>query len=165
MPLLAQDCQEAQKVLSKIIAKTWLDEKFNSQFLCKTNEVLAENGLTLPTGVEFRVHENSLVGTLTSTTASADSKVVYDISLPAKPTALTDRHLQSRIERDRSKSPVGLCVPESPAGLCAPNSPASLCAPNSPAGLCVPESPVGLCVPESPVSLCAPESPASLCAP
>lgn len=109
MPLLAKDSSEAQKVLSKIVAKTWLDDGFKENFLSQTNAVLEENGLTLPSGVEFRVHENTLVGTLTSTAASADNKVVYKIPLAAKPSGLTDQHLQSWADTDNKFSHVGLC--------------------------------------------------------
>ncbi len=95
MPLLAKDSPEFQKALSKIVAKTWIDEEFNSQFLSNTKAVLEENGLTLPSGIEFRVNENTLVGTATDTTDSQNSKVVYEIPLPPKPTGLTDQPIQS----------------------------------------------------------------------
>lgn len=95
MPLLAKNSLETQKVLSKIVAKTWLDEEFNSQFLSNTNAVLEENGLTLPSSVEFRVNENTLVGTVTDTADSQDGNVVYEIPLPPKPTGLTDQPIQS----------------------------------------------------------------------
>lgn len=106
MPLLAKDSAESQKVLSKIIAKAWLDEEFNSQFLSNTKAVLEGNGLTLPSGVEFRVHENTLIGTLTNKAASQDSNVVYEIPLPSKPTGLTDQPIQSQANGNGSDYPV-----------------------------------------------------------
>jgi hypothetical protein len=106
MQLLAKDSQEFQKVLSKIVAKTWLDEGFNSQFLSNTNAVLEENGLTLPSGVEFKVHENTLVGIQKSTAASQDSNVVYEIPLPTKPSGLTDQPIQSWTTENNSNYPV-----------------------------------------------------------
>ena len=102
MRLLAKDSPETQKVLSKIAAKTWLDEEFNSQFLSNTNAVLEENGLALPSCVEFKVNENTLVGTLKSAVDSHDSDVVYEIPLPQKPTGLTDQPLQSWANGDDS---------------------------------------------------------------
>ena len=95
MPLLAKNSIETQKVLSKIVAKTWLDDEFNSQFISNTNTVLAENGLTFPNDVEFRVNENTLVGIQKSVAESQDSNVVYEIPLPTKPTGLTDQPIQS----------------------------------------------------------------------
>jgi hypothetical protein len=106
VPLLAKDSPEFQKALSQIVAKTWLDEEFNSQFLSNTKAVLEENGLTLPSGVEFRVNENTLVGTLTNTADSQDSNVVYEIPLPPKPTGLTDQPIQSWTNGNDSNYPV-----------------------------------------------------------
>lgn len=109
MQLLAKDSQEFQKVLSKIIAKTWLDEEFNSQFHSNTNAVLEENGLTLPSGVEFRVNENTLVGIQKSTADSQGSNVVYEIPLPTKPTGLTAQPIQSWANSNDSDSSVYNC--------------------------------------------------------
>ena len=109
MALLAKDSPESQKALSKIVAKAWLDEEFNSQFLSNTNAVLEENGITLPSAVEFRVHQNTLVGIHKSTSASQDSNVVYEIPLPTKPTGLTDQPIQSWSNGDNSDYPVSDC--------------------------------------------------------
>lgn len=109
MPLLAIDSTETQKLLSKIVAKTWLDEEFKERFLSNTNTVLEENGLTLPNGVECKVHENILVATLASTATSTDTTVVYEIPLPSKPTGLTAQPIQSWVDKDAYVSPVGDC--------------------------------------------------------
>lgn len=105
MALLTKDNAEAQKVLSKIVAKTWLDEEFKSQFFSNTNEVLEENGLTLPSGVEFRVNDSTLVGTLTSTVPGQEGNVVYEIPLPHKPEGLTDQPIQSWTNGNNSEYP------------------------------------------------------------
>ncbi len=109
MPLLTKDNPEAQKALSKIVAKTWLDEGFKEQFLSNTNAVLEENGVTIPSGVEFKVNENTLVGIQKSTADSQDSNVVYEIPLPPKPTGLTDQPIQSWANGNNSDSPVFDC--------------------------------------------------------
>jgi len=109
MQLLTKDNLEFQKVLSKIVAKAWLDEEFNSQFHSNTNTVLEENGLTLPSGVDFRVNDNTLVGTLTSKVASQEGSVVYEIPLPHKPEGLTDQPIQSWTNGDKSDYPVSDC--------------------------------------------------------
>jgi hypothetical protein len=95
MQLLTKDNLEFQKVLSKIVARAWLDEEFNSQFHSNTNTILEENGLTLPSGVDFRVNDSTLVGTLTSKVPGQEGNVVYEIPLPHKPEGLTDQPIQS----------------------------------------------------------------------
>jgi hypothetical protein len=104
MQLLAKDSQEVQKVLSKIVAKTWLDDGLKEQFLTNTNAVLEENGLTLPSGIEFKVNENTLVG-IQNTADSQGNNVVYEIPLPTKPTGLTDQPIQSWSRGNNSDSP------------------------------------------------------------
>ncbi|MCP2729343.1 hypothetical protein [Limnofasciculus baicalensis] len=95
MTVLLQNRPEAEKALSKIIAKTWLDEEFKARFLSNTNEVLAENGLTIPSDVEFSIRENTLVGMLKSVADSAEGEVVYEINLGTKLTGITDRAIHS----------------------------------------------------------------------
>ena len=109
MALLTKDNTEAQKTLSKIVAKTWLDEQFKSQFLSNTNAVLEEHGLTLPSGVEFRVNNNTLVGTLTKNVLDRESNVVYEIPLPDKPEGLTDKPIQSWTNGNNSDYEEGDC--------------------------------------------------------
>lgn len=113
MPLLEKDSPESQKALYKIVAKAWLDQEFNSQFLSNTNAVLEENGLTLPSDVEFRVHKNTLVGTLSNIADSQNSNVVCEIALPSKPTGLIARPIQSWAKGNDSDLPdyeVGSCI-------------------------------------------------------
>ncbi|MGQ4650071.1 hypothetical protein [Lyngbya aestuarii] len=108
MQLLATDNRESQKVLSKIIAKTWLDEEFKQAFFSQTNSVLEKNGLTIPHGVEFSVNEHTLVGTQKNSPDSVNGKVVYEIPLPNKPTGLTDEQLQSLASGDNSDASIAL---------------------------------------------------------
>jgi hypothetical protein len=109
MPLLTKNSSESQKALSKIVAKAWLDEGFKEQFLSNTNAVLEENGLTVPSGVEFRVNENTLLGIQKSTADSQDSNVVYEIPLPTKPAGLTDQPIQFWSNGNDSDTPVSSC--------------------------------------------------------
>lgn len=106
MPLLTKDSQEAQKVLSKILAKAWLDEDFKSQFLSNTNIILEENGLEIPSDVEFKVQENTLVGILRSTEDSQSSNIVYEIPLPTKPSELADQPIQSWVSGNNSNASI-----------------------------------------------------------
>ncbi|MEQ8959313.1 MAG: hypothetical protein RLP02_15565 [Coleofasciculus sp. C2-GNP5-27] len=95
MSVLVKNNPATQKILSKIVAQTWVDEEFKSQFLSNTNPVLEENGLTIPSGVDFQVSNNTLVGMMTSKVPGQESNVVCEIPLPSKPTGLTDQPIQS----------------------------------------------------------------------
>jgi len=109
MSVLVKNNPATQKILSKIIAQTWVDEEFKSQFLSNTNPVLEENGLTIPSGVEFQVINNTLVGTMTNKVPGQDGNVVCEISLPSKPMGLTDQPIQSWTNEQNSNSPVADC--------------------------------------------------------
>ena len=106
MPVLVKDNPAIQKILSKIIAQTWVDEEFKSQFLSNTNSVLEENRFTIPSGVEFQVINNTLVGTVNNKVPSQDGNVVCEIPLPSKPIGLTDQPIQSWSNEQNSNSPV-----------------------------------------------------------
>jgi hypothetical protein len=99
-PLLA-DRQESQKILSKLVAQSWLDEEFKQRFVSHPVAVLEENGITLPTGVEVRVNENPAPEALQSQELIADSNGVYEIPLPAKPTELVNEQIQSWPDKNR----------------------------------------------------------------
>lgn len=105
MLLLTKDCPESQKALSKLIAKTWLDEGFKERFISETVAVLRENGLTLPNDVTVRVNENSSEESLISADANINSNQVYEISLPSKPTELIDSEIQSWSNIDDPEDP------------------------------------------------------------
>ncbi|MEQ9234288.1 hypothetical protein [Coleofasciculus sp. E2-BRE-01] len=100
MSVLVKNNPETQKILSKIIAQTWVNEEFKSQFISHTNPVLEENGLTIPSGVEFQVINNTLVGTMTNKVPGQDGNVVCEIPLPSKPMGLTDQPIQSWIGKN-----------------------------------------------------------------
>lgn len=109
MSTLAQENPATQKLLSKIVAKTWVDEKFRSQFISNTNDVLEENGLTIPSDVKFQVINNTLVGTLISNIPDQEGDVVCEISLPSKPIELMDQPIQSWHNGSNSNYPVSNC--------------------------------------------------------
>lgn len=111
MLLLTKDCPESQKALSKVVAQAWLDEGFKERFISETVAVLRENGLTLPNGVTVRVNENSSAGSLMNADINVDSNQVYEISLPSKPTELTDSEVQSWSDINDSEEPsIVICV-------------------------------------------------------
>ena len=112
MPTLLVDSQDVQKTLSKLVAQAWLDEEFKKRLISDTVTVLEENGLTLPSGVQVRVNENTALWDLTSAGVTTNSNGVYEIPLPAKPTRLTDQQLQSWAKQDNLNTfiaPGSLC--------------------------------------------------------
>lgn len=111
MLLLMKDCPESQKALSKVVAQAWLDEGFKERFISEPVAVLKENGLTLPNGVTVRVNENSSAESLMSADINVDSNQVYEISLPSKPTELTDSEVQSWSDIDDPEDPpIVICL-------------------------------------------------------
>lgn len=47
------------KKWQKIVAKAWMDETYKQRLLDNPNEVMAEEGMELPDGVNFRIMEDS----------------------------------------------------------------------------------------------------------
>ncbi|HBE58994.1 MAG TPA: hypothetical protein DEG17_20000 [Cyanobacteria bacterium UBA11149] len=95
MAQLLQDRIADEKAISKLIAKTWLDEEFKTKFIANTNEALEENGVVVPSGVQFIFRDNTLVGIRETIADSSNDEVVYEITLPNKPTEITDRPICS----------------------------------------------------------------------
>lgn len=100
MAVLVNSSQEAQKVLSRLIAKTWLDEGLKQRLLLDPVAVLEENDLTVPSGMQVRVNEARSVGSITDTVASLDSDNIYSILLPCKPVELGDTQIKSWAAED-----------------------------------------------------------------
>lgn len=108
---LTKDCPESQKALSKLVAQTWLDEGFKNRFISEPIAVLQENGLTIPNGVTVIVNANSSEATLINSKANEASNQIYEISLPSKPTELTDSEVQSWSDIDDPEDPpIVVCV-------------------------------------------------------
>ena len=111
MLLLTKDCPESQKALSKLVAQAWLDEGFKKRFISEPIAVLQENGLTIPNGVTLVVNEHNSEGSLISSNANEGSSQIYEISLPSKPTELTDSEIQSWSDIDDPEDPpIVICL-------------------------------------------------------
>ncbi len=104
MPVLTKDSQETQKLLSKLVAKAWLDEGFKQRFISEPTTVLEENGVTLSTDIDVRVNENTSFSTPTNTIVSQNSNGIYEIVLPPKPAQLTDEQFQSLASGEGSRA-------------------------------------------------------------
>ena len=78
--------------LSKIIARSWIDEEFYQQFVKDPKATLEEAGLKLEDFLDLEVTD--LDSTAPTLKAVADEKTVYEIMLPLKPIDLTDEDIQ-----------------------------------------------------------------------
>jgi hypothetical protein len=71
--------EEQARKMSQLIAKCWADEAFKRKVLADPAATLRAEGLELPAGLSYVVHENT-------------DKVVH-LVIPAKPTVLSDEDL------------------------------------------------------------------------
>ena len=69
-----------EKSWAKIVAKAWEDEAFKKRLLQNPNAVVQENGITVPEGVNFLIHENN--------------EKENHLSLPRKPKNLSEDQLK-----------------------------------------------------------------------
>ena len=82
--------------LGKIIAKAWVDAEFREQLINYPSATLKEVGIFFEDVVEVRVGEGESVDGGFS--AVADGKMIYELTLPAKPDYLTDEEIKSWFE-------------------------------------------------------------------
>jgi hypothetical protein len=83
--------QEKQtKKMQKIIAKAWMDDEFKQRLQSEPKEVLGEEGLETPSGVEIRMVENT--------------DKVFHFVLPAKPDGV-------EVEGVEARDVMVLCLP------------------------------------------------------
>ena len=73
----------AQK-MNKIIAKCWLDDSFKQKLLAHPEATIKTELKELPTGITFVMHE--------------DTDSVMNITIPAKPTDISDEELESECD-------------------------------------------------------------------
>jgi hypothetical protein len=93
--MLRDDWKDFQKAVSRLVARAWLDDEFRQRFISNPAAVLAENGLTLPSGVQVRVNQEISADSITTLSTNTDSNVLYEIPLPPKPPELADTQLRS----------------------------------------------------------------------
>lgn len=82
-----------EKTLSKIVAKTWIDEDFCKRFINEPTVVLREAGLALSDTAKVIVNQGK-VNTSVLTTAEGEM-TVYQFNLPSKPENLTDEQISA----------------------------------------------------------------------
>lgn len=96
-----------ETAMSKLIAKTWLNDDLYKRFLNDPAAILREAGLMIEEFVEVKVVQN-LTGGPVLQMAGAEGSSIYEIPLPSKPTGLSDEQISSWAEAAGNILPVGL---------------------------------------------------------
>lgn len=87
-----------ETVVSKLIAKAWLNDDFHKRFFSDPAVVLREAGLMLEEFVEVKVIQNLTGGSVLRMAGAEGGTVVYEIPLPSKPADLSDEHISSWVK-------------------------------------------------------------------
>ena len=82
-----------ETVLSKIVAKTWIDEDFCQRFISEPAVVLRESGMALSDTAQVIVNQGQ-ANTSVLTTAEG-GMTIYQVNLPSKPESLTDEQISA----------------------------------------------------------------------
>ena len=82
-----------ETVLSKIVAKTWIDEDFCKRFINEPTVVLREAGMALSDTAKVIVNQGQ-ANTSVLTTADG-GMTIYQVNLPSKPESLTDEQISA----------------------------------------------------------------------
>lgn len=96
-----------ETTISKLIAKTWLNDDFRTRFFNEPAAILREAGLMLEEFVEVKVIQN-LTGGSVLQLAGAEGSAIYQVELPSKPTGLTDEQINTWVEGLGNMLPAGL---------------------------------------------------------
>ena len=82
-----------ETVLSKIVAKTWIDEEFCKRFINEPTVVLREAGMAISDTAKVIINEGK---TNTSVLTTAEGGMtIYQVNLPSKPESLTDEQISA----------------------------------------------------------------------
>jgi len=100
--MIRDDWKDFQKGVARLIARTWIDEEFKSNFITNPAQVLQGNSLTLPDDVEVQVVEDGSRTRITNREEvdNADSPLIFYISLPPKPDMFTRTQMESFVLGD-----------------------------------------------------------------
>jgi len=88
-----------ERIVSKLIARSWIDNSFQKRFFSAPSATLREAGLKLEEFVEVEVIEKLSQPVLRLAGAEGGT-VSYEIPLPAKPAELSDELLKGSIGKD-----------------------------------------------------------------
>lgn len=106
--MLVSDWKAQQRIVSRLIAKAWIDETFKQRFIDQPAAVLQEAGVTLPDDVQVSVNPKALLTSITNLDAHPGSDLLLEIPLPPKPAALNDDDLHAWANED--VEPPGPCI-------------------------------------------------------
>lgn len=81
--------------VSKLIAKTWLDDELLQNFVTDPAGILREAGLLSAEVEEVKVFKKLTGGSVLEV---VEDGITYQIALPAKPADLSDEHIRSWAE-------------------------------------------------------------------
>ena len=88
-----QDQKTWETIVSKLIARAWLDEDFHKRFVSDPAKILREAGLVLEDFVKVIVTQGSTAFPVLK--LAEGGTAICEISLPSKPTDLTDEQMNS----------------------------------------------------------------------
>jgi hypothetical protein len=79
-------------VVSKLVAKAWMDDEFRKRFISEPTEILREAGIFLEDCVKIVVNQDSTNAPMLQ---GADGMTIYQINLPSKPSDLSDEQISA----------------------------------------------------------------------
>ena len=88
-----QDQKTWETTVSKLIARAWLDEDFHKRFVSDPAKILREAGLVLGDLVKVIVTQGSTPFPVLK--VAGEGTGICEISLPSKPTDLTDEQMNA----------------------------------------------------------------------
>ncbi len=88
-----QDQKTWETIVSKLIARAWLDEDFHKRFVSDPAKILREAGLVLGDLVKVIVTQGSTPVPVLK--VAGEGTGICEISLPSKPADLTDEQISA----------------------------------------------------------------------
>ena len=86
--------QNWEATLSKILAKTWIDESFRQRFIQEPLAVLEEVGLALEDSIKVIVDFNSATADgIISVISEKEEITIYQVDMPSKPSGLEEEKI------------------------------------------------------------------------
>ena len=94
------ELKKIERTLSKLIARSWIDEEFHKRFFSDPTAILREAGLKVEEFVQVEVIEKLKSQPVLRLAGAEGGTVSYEIPLPAKPAALADEQLKASMGND-----------------------------------------------------------------
>ncbi|RKZ91215.1 MAG: hypothetical protein DRR19_07865 [Candidatus Parabeggiatoa sp. nov. 1] len=107
LSVVPENWPQVNQIVSKAIARCWLDEAFKADFIDNPRSILEGEGLSFPEGVSVTVDQNSTKWT-TEPLSPGSQKMVISIPLPPRPAEITVEELKNWLD-DQGDAP--RCVP------------------------------------------------------